>query len=337
MYAMTPACTKALCNALAASAVNLDALARIQADLEGGNRIRASLLYELFRDVERLTGNPDIGLLAYRYAHPSICNPFMYCILSAPTLGVAMARMAHYHPLISPGTHLFVERAEDGSVRLSGLELGQATAPRAFLDAGAAMILGLLRWLVPDQEVVPLRVEFTYPRPQRVEQLARCFGPALVFGAVANSLVFPGSLCDLPLPSANPTLDGMLVEHAETLVRDILEGSVSARVRRLLLESWPAQGQPSVAGIAERLKSSPRALQKSLAREATSFKELADECRLTLAYGYLRNSTRSLKYIASALGYTEPSSFNKACQRWFGMSPAQFRRSGPQGGSPLPR
>jgi AraC-like DNA-binding protein len=331
MYAMTTACTKVLWNALVTSGVNLhdlpSSIAGIQADLAAGNRIKSTTVYGLFSEVERLTGNPDVGLLAYHYAHPSICNPFMYCILSAPNLGVALDRMVQYHSLISPGTHLFVERGAANTLRLCGLELGNASAPRAFLDAGAALILGLLRWLVPDHRIAPLRVEFTYPQPASTDKLVRCFGPQLTFGASANTLVFCDSIRDLVLPSSNEALDLLHVEHADTLVQEILKGSMASKVRRQLMEYWSTQGQASMADVAQRLGVSSRALQKSLGREGSSFKEIADECRLTLAYSYLRNSTRSLKYIASTLGYTDQSSFHKACLRWFGMPPDRFRRT----------
>ena len=331
MYEMTTACTKVLWNALASSGVRLEGLsssiASIPADLAAGKRIQLAVVYELFGEVERITCNPDVGLIAYGYAHPTIWHPFMYCLLSAPTLGVALERMVKYHSLISQGTHLFVDRGQANTLRLCGLELGPTLAPRSFIDAGAVLILALLRWLGPNQNITPLRIELTYPSPSCTNKLVQYFGPRLMFGASSNSIFFCASILEFQLPSADEALDELLVEHADLLVQEMHRGSTAAKVRRYLIECWSTQGhgRARMTDTAEHLCISVKLLRSSLAREATNFKEISDECRLKLAYNYLRKSTRSLKYIALTLGFSDLSSFHKACLRWFKMSPDRFR------------
>lgn len=331
MYEITTACTKVLWNALASSGVRLEGLspsiASIPADLAAGKRIQLEVVYELFSEVERITCNPDVGLIAYGYAHPTICHPFMYCLLSASTLGVALERMVKYHSLISSGTHLFVDRGQANTLRLCGLELGPPRAPRSFLDAGAVLILALLRWLVPNQNITPLKIELTYPSPSCTNKLVHYFGPRLMFGASANSIVFCTSILEFRLPSADETLDKLHVEHADLLVQEMHKGSTAAKVRRYLIEYWSTQGhgRASMTETAQHLGVSVKLLRSSLAREATNFKEISDEFRLKLAYNYLKKSTRSLKYIALTLGFSDLSSFHKACLRWFKMSPDKFR------------
>ncbi|MGU1062089.1 helix-turn-helix domain-containing protein [Pseudomonas aeruginosa] len=40
---------------------------------------------------------------------------------------------------------------------------------------------------------------------------------------------------------------------------------------------------------------------------------------------YLRHCPYSLARISELLGFKEPSSFHKACMRWFGMPPGHYR------------
>jgi AraC-like DNA-binding protein len=44
-----------------------------------------------------------------------------------------------------------------------------------------------------------------------------------------------------------------------------------------------------------------------------------------LADFYLRHSRYSVKRVAYLLGFHDHSSFHKACSRWFGMPPGQYR------------
>lgn len=329
MYAITAACSKVLWKALVKSGVDPDSLAipaqEIEATLASGAPIRTAVIYGLFDEALRQTGNPDLGLLAYHYAHPSVWSPFTYSIMSAPTLGNALERVVEYHPLISSGSQLFLDRDSAGNLVLHGRELGQLSAPRAFLDAGAALVLALIHWLEPYHRPMPIRVEFTYPEPENTARLARLFGPDLVFSARTNALVFCPSIAELPLPTADEALDALHAERAQHMAHEILNGSVAARVRRLLMELIAAQARPTLPDIAERLGLSPRSLQNALDREDTHFKAIADDCRLRLAHDYLRRSTRSIKYIATTLGFNDQSSFHKACLRWFGMSPNRYR------------
>ncbi|MNR58939.1 HTH-type transcriptional regulator VirS [compost metagenome] len=47
--------------------------------------------------------------------------------------------------------------------------------------------------------------------------------------------------------------------------------------------------------------------------------------RRQLADFYLRHSHFNMKHVAYLLGFHDHSSFNKACSRWFGMTPGQYR------------
>lgn len=55
------------------------------------------------------------------------------------------------------------------------------------------------------------------------------------------------------------------------------------------------------------------------------FKEVLDGARRQLADHYLRHHSYSLTRVGELLGFKEPSSFQKACQRWFSMPPGRYR------------
>jgi hypothetical protein len=50
-----------------------------------------------------------------------------------------------------------------------------------------------------------------------------------------------------------------------------------------------------------------------------------NDVRRQLADFYLRCSHFNMKYVTHQLGFHDHSSFHKACIRWFGMTPGQYR------------
>ena len=66
--------------------------------------------------------------------------------------------------------------------------------------------------------------------------------------------------------------------------------------------------------------------QRRLEEEETSFLQLLDDTRRELADQYLGRLHLSLGQAAYLLGFADQSSFFRACKRWFGIPPGQYRR-----------
>ena len=147
----------------------------------------------------------------------------------------------------------------------------------------------------------------------------------LVFGAPYNNILFGGADLLQPLHPVSPAVDEVTVGVSEHKLES-LQGTalVSLRVRQLLTERLP-DSAPSINEIAAAMCMTRRSLQRALAREGVQFKELLDKTRRQLAHVYLRHTAHSLKKIAYLLGFREASSFHRACMRWFGMTPIQYR------------
>ncbi|QXH44142.1 AraC family transcriptional regulator [Pseudomonas xanthosomatis] len=291
---------------------------------ESGRHIRLVRVYDWLEGVVERTGDEDIGVRVHAHAHPAMLGQLGYAVMSCATLGDALQRLAAFHPLTTNGSILRLEQHQ-GDMRLIGFEVGPP-APRSFIDAGAAMTLGLLRWLTPACHFMPLEVELAYPQPQDITALRGLFGDRLVFGRPYNSVRLSKEVCRLPLPTASPTLDRLHGEYAAARLEERIEGSAVARVRRALTELL-TMGQPiALENLAGHLRLSRRSLQNALEREGVSFSALLDEARLTQAHSLLCDSVRSIKYIGATLGFRDPSSFHKACLRWFGMPPGEYRR-----------
>ncbi len=332
MHRMTSASFRVLADVLTDGGADVDALLRqfdsgeeVWANPKG---VRLDLVYKVMAEAVKRTGNPDIGLLAYTRAHPANLEVLGYAVMSCTTLGTALQRLVDYHSLISNGFYMCLDH-KPGALKLIGFDISiePSLTPRPFLDAGAAQTLGLVHWLLPKHKPLPLAATFTYPKPADTSQLERLLGSNLLFGAAYNSLTFSLDDCSIALPTADPALDVLHVEYARARLNVLLNGSMTARVRRVLSERL-AQGVPSdLDKIAQVVGVSARSLQRRLSNEDIHFSALQDEARLMLAHNFLRNSARSVKYIGALLGFRDQSSFHKACIRWFGMTPGRYRQA----------
>ena len=72
---------------------------------------------------------------------------------------------------------------------------------------------------------------------------------------------------------------------------------------------------------------SSRSLQMKLAEKGTSFQEILDSTRHSLALGYMEQSAISITEAAYLLGFSDVSNFTRAFKRWTGKSPRDFRQS----------
>ncbi|MEZ4653285.1 MAG: helix-turn-helix transcriptional regulator [Candidatus Eisenbacteria bacterium] len=74
------------------------------------------------------------------------------------------------------------------------------------------------------------------------------------------------------------------------------------------------------------MRVSVRTLQRQLAAEGTTFRDLLDQLRHELAIRHLESSRHAIGEIAFLLGFAEVSTFHRAFKRWAGKSPSEYRR-----------
>ena len=84
-------------------------------------------------------------------------------------------------------------------------------------------------------------------------------------------------------------------------------------------------GYPSIEAVARLLCFSPRTFQRLLNEAGVSYSDLLDRCRCKAACQALEHTQQSIKDIAAALGYSDPTHFTRAFRRWAGVAPRAYR------------
>jgi AraC-like DNA-binding protein len=294
-----------------------------------GSFCERSTIYRLLDLAAQASGDPNIGLRSAEHFHPGMFQIVGYTMMSSSNLKNAFERLAHFSPLIGTGFTLFVVQ-EQQDYRLATFDHHQrgSIKPRQYTDASLAALLGVYRWLSGSKSLRPQSVEFSYPQPKDIHEHQQLFGCELRFGAACDSILFDGEEVLRPLRMANEALAKLHESYANGQLDLLNDSTVVCRIRALIAERLSQaqpQGQCNMESIAAALSISKRTLQRALEKAGTQFTNILNHMRQQLADFYLRHSHFNMQHVTYLLGFHDHSSFHKACLRWFGMTPGQYR------------
>lgn len=269
------------------------------------------------------TGNPYLGLAMPDMAHPGSFDVVVHVMMACPNLLSALDRFLRYIHIVSDAAEIELESDAAGYGLTFNLAGNGHPVPRARVEFVVLTILNILRWLT-GLSLRPKAVDFPYPEPDELLPYQTAFRCPLRFNARIHRIHFSRSDLMAPLPTANSAL----VELNDRLVNDHLTrlgaARISVRARQIIVRRLP-DGDPLRADVARIMCMSERTLQRRLQEEGTSFNDLVDDARRELADQYLRSSRITLAQAAYLLGFADQSTFFRACKRWFGTSPREYR------------
>ncbi len=245
--------------------------------------------------------------------------------LTAPTLGLALARWCRHHALLTQDITLHLSRLDEGRAQLAIAERRDLGALREFcLVSVLRNALGLASWLI-DSRLPVLQAQFPFAAPAHAQAYGVLFEGATRFGAPAAAVQLDARYLQLPLVRDEAAMNAMLQRALPLTVHQY-------RRDRLLVQrvrQWLASAPPAAHGalaLAEALHLSPRTLHRQLAAEGASLQQLKDEVRSARAVELLQRSDRPIKQVAQAAGFASEKSFIRAFHGWTGQPPALFRR-----------
>jgi AraC-like DNA-binding protein len=85
-------------------------------------------------------------------------------------------------------------------------------------------------------------------------------------------------------------------------------------------------GEPSQTAVARQMGMSERTLQRRLAAEGTTFNELLEQSRRTMAMSYLADRKLAAYEVSFLLGYAEPATFSARSSAGRGKPPSSTGR-----------
>ena len=288
-------------------------------------------LLELFEHSAQVLELDDFGLRLAGMQGVALLGPIALMAQHAATVGEALEAIHRNIPYHSPGAQVQVCPARqadcEGASELAclryELNLPISRLYRHNSELAYAVAVRFLQLVAPRQPE-GLFIHFAHSKGLSARQYRRYLDCPVHLGKAFDALYFPKALLDLPIEAADP----QLVETAQRYITHLIRRfplDLAMQVETLLIRQL-ASGICTLPRIARQLSMSTRSLQRRLQAQDSSFDEIADRVRRQRAMEYLRQTDLPLAQVGSLLGYTESSTFNRSCQRWFERTPLAYRR-----------
>ncbi|MDR5799151.1 MULTISPECIES: AraC family transcriptional regulator [Caballeronia] len=140
-----------------------------------------------------------------------------------------------------------------------------------------------------------------------------------------TKIVFKSSLLDQPLVQFNPVTNKACIRSCdETLLNFDSSTDLVSRVRTILCDA-SLGAIPTLPEVASQLCMSARTLRRRLETMETSYSEILDGVRRSLAIRYVSTTQMTTECIAERLNYSDAANFSHAFKRWTGHAPRAYR------------
>lgn len=276
---------------------------------------------KILESAASLTEDSAFGL-RYGAMLQSFIGSYWYSFIHAPTLQDSFENLLRYIRLQADFPHVSFR------IELNHAEFCWTVSPlllqkNHYIDFLAAQIIGRTRQLI-GHDWRPTCVELARSLPRKTSLYRDLLAPIVRFEKSANIIVFDKDYLALPNPNADPDIYLIACElNNRLLIERPNVDDLETRIREDVIQMLP--NELVLHYEARALGMSARVLQRRLAEAGTTFQDLVDETRKTMAKRYLRDTDRSMSEIAHELGFSAVSNFTRACRRWFNASPTECR------------
>lgn len=281
-------------------------------------------LFQQVRQVDNLVRLFGEGwaLRAPELWQPTVHGPLGVAAIAAPNFAAMMETIARFSHVRAPFHATSLRRGRTWS-QLE-YELTVPLEERVWRPMMEITFLGIRAGIASIFATAPSKARYLFAcaEPLHGREVRAVLGEGVVYDAPRNAIQFPSAWLSLASPFADAKLYSIALNELQAAAQRIATPlSLRGRVERLL-NTYPT-GRLSADDVARLTGVSRRTLVRRLSQAGTSYRQLVDTELRNRAERLLRSGGLSHEWIAEELGYTDPTSFSRACRRWFGRkSPA---------------
>ena len=289
-------------------------------------RFSIDLIFPILAHTAKHTNRPEIGLLCGLSLRPESLNELGSAIMCCSTLRQVIEINRRYQ--------ILTQQLGRSNLKIIGEEARLVWEPhyedaeygRMVTDVVMAGHAIFGRWLSWVQDKKINAVHLQHAKPAYADKYIEIFDCPVLFSQRENAMLIDVDALDAPLPQANKkTLSeicgrlDVALERLQQLkpireqVADILYIEVSNIV-------------PNLQQTAKYLGVSPRSLRRGLMEEKTNFRQVLEQTRQKICAELMADNIPFLQ-IASQLGYSQQSAFNRAFKQWYGATPKAYIRA----------
>ncbi|GLQ33586.1 AraC family transcriptional regulator [Litoribrevibacter albus] len=287
-------------------------------------RLDMTVMTQLWLRAVALTKDPYLGLHVGENMQLGSLHAFGPIAMNCPTLDTAIDYMVKYSSIVSEGGVISYKHQGELCNILYTPNENLIPVTHYQIEGVLSTLINIAR-MISTESLTPTSVHFEHDEPDSLDVYHRIFRCPIYFNATDNKIVLTQQDVALPVKFADPSL---LAFH-EILAQQILtklskEEKTRHHVQHIIHELGPRVCSPE--NVAQRLNLSLRSLQRKLQEEHSSYQDILDTYRKEQSKHLLTHTQWSIATIAEHLGYLNLSSYHRAFRRWYGITPAGYRK-----------
>jgi AraC-like DNA-binding protein len=196
---------------------------------------------------------------------------------------------------------------------LPAYESGYPESARQAVDVSVSSFIKRFN-TISTRPIHPVRIELKHEQRDLAEY-ERILGAHITFGAGRNCIVLKRSDLQCPIISYDKSLFALFDGILSSKQQSFSEGqSLTERIHKMLLFDFKGQA-PAVEIVASRLSLTVRTLQRKLAEEKSSYRDICNQLRRELSTEMIGSNMKK-EQVATLLGYADASTLRRKYKSW---------------------
>ena len=259
------------------------------------------------------------------HMHFSDLGALGMAMMNSENMRQAFDTLLIYQTIYAPTFYIVETKNKDSSVFTIQNDVSLGSNNNVVIEM-AVGIFGLVKDLIQFGDV-SLKVSLAHPKPQEVSK--HDFpGLKISWGTKSNRVTISNELMNEKIVGRNQANYTLFENILKQQLEDIISHMPYTRGTESCIQSLMKSGvKVSLEEVSGCINISSRTLNRRLADENTTFKNLYTRQRLNHAAELLTTSQMPIKKVADAAGYSALASFYKAFRAFHHTSPDQFRNT----------
>jgi AraC-like DNA-binding protein len=265
---------------------------------------------------------PPLSLQLGAAVTPTALDVLAYASMSSGTLGDAIGLLCQFEPYRLGFAEC--ELSEEGNEAVVTLRAqgDGATLPWQ-VEVALAGWVEFGRWITGNA-AHPLSIELAHAVDAPLTHHEAFFHCPVLPGRGRYAVHIDRGLLNHRLAAANPDVCRLMREEMQRRIDRRARGEQFLMRLERAIEACLSDGAPTMERVAQAMSLAPRQCRAQARAAGTTLVAEVDGVRQRLARQHLMAGV-PLADISQRLGYSEQSAFNRACVRWFGVSPGRWR------------
>lgn len=291
-----------------------DAGLDIQVAMDPDARIPRDLSGRLWMVALKQSGDRMLGLHAGENVRFVANNLPVHMLMSSSTLEDGLTRGLQFQRLLAHGEVASMHEVGPDTIEIRFRRIGGALSVTPHeIEFMMALFTRFCREITQGQ-FQPKRVLFEHAFRGNAEEYSRVYGCEALFSESRNALVMSAKALRQPLAHHSQAVFQQLEAVAETLMARLSTPGLVHEVSQRIRDRLPV-GTCDIDTIASMMALSARTLQRRLSEEGTSFRELMEATRQSVALECFERGL-DMTETSRRAGFSNSRAFARAVRRW---------------------